>query len=335
MRMRSALLLLLVTSVVTGVVDFSSSPDSTPPPKHPLHVWTVVVGVGLTIAFIVIVAIATGKTSGSAYDKHFIRQDGKWVCRVCHPQGKINSEMQTAKGGVYTITASGSTSRLKDHLDQHHGGWSSSEKVQTTLQSTWKSGQSRAPLSLQKLLWLLADANLAPDFLNRTSFRINFGPHLKALNVGPLSRRSLARSVIELGSALRKEVLEALSGKACVVLLDAGTLHRTTLINVCVGAVDRSTRKVFFLESRAVVDTTAETIAALLRSIQRELKEAGANLLAFCSDNASAMIKGCAMAIEELNDGEEQEEEEEEHEEVIDADAEPLTESQLLNPTEL
>jgi hypothetical protein len=128
-------------------------------------------------------------------------------------------------------------------------------------------------------------ASIPPEFRALARFSVPEVAEIKA-------------EITNLATKLRQIVRLKYQGSPCLLALDGGTLHRTTLLNFMLLSV-RPNSTPLFVVSRQVRDLTAATIKKTISEVASLVREVfGMIPVGIVSDNASAM----ARAIEDYDE---------------------------------
>lgn len=224
-------------------------------------------------------------------------------CTYCFPDGLENAKVIKVGLGYQGIfrTANHNSTVKTQHIKKCREAAAKAKNAppppqpglrQTTL-------DSNLPMTEEQV-------RLVCDFLStQRSFRILdqqegknlFLKRFREVGLGCTSK-SMKQKVKDIARCFREQVAELLKGKCIVLQVDGGTINRKAWLNCTVSFRDTEAIRVFFWKTKHVPTFNAEEIMTGVREAIIELREAGAIVVAVCSDNASAMKK--ALESEEL-----------------------------------
>jgi hypothetical protein len=232
----------------------------------------------------------------------FVRLGDFWYCQKCFddkgaPLKPTVSGGKRGEGLVGRFSSSSSPFARRKHYSTHASDISVSLLSQATAAEHLFSN-SRGEL----WAWAVVDCNL-PFSIARPSLcealRASIPPEFRALaRFSVPEAAEIKAEITSLATKLRQIVRLKYQGSPCLLALDGGTLHRTTLLNFMLLSV-RPNSTPLFVVSRQVRDLTAATIKKTISEVASLVREVfGMIPVGIVSDNASAM----ARAIEDYDE---------------------------------
>lgn len=241
-------------------------------------------------------------------DNDYFILSGHYYCRECfEPTGvaKIGGGKSGGRGGAglkgrYALR---SARELRTRHTQSHKNARSSTSTATAAEHFFGT----APKA-EVWVWAMIDGGLSYSTFTRSSFVDAIQSVLPSnVKFDPPTYRTLRAGVFDLASHLRQMIKMKYGHQPAVLALDAGTIHRRTLLNFVVQPCGERSCKPIFVCSRQVCDSKAATITAVLKEVRKHISEAfELTCVAVVSDNASAMARGIA---DEKSDEDENDEE--------------------------
>jgi hypothetical protein len=200
----------------------------------------------------------------------FVRLGDFWYCQKCFddkgaPLKPTVSGGKRGEGLVGRFSSSSSPFARRKHYSTHASDISVSLLSQATAAEHLFSN-SRGEL----WAWAVVDCNL-PFSIARPSLcealRASIPPEFRALaRFSVPEAAEIKAEITNLATKLRQIVRLKYQGSPCLLALDGGTLHRTTLLNFMLLSV-RPNSTPLFVVSRQVRDLTAATIKKTISEV--------------------------------------------------------------------